>query len=138
MARRFDPSLFQPLRKAGVLERRIIQPGRSLGKYSLYTLAFTYQLALVSLGVVFGGLVFWSLLVGSAGVFWLVISKTGYAKNFANSDVGYRKLIGLVGGFILSLGVIYGLIYLSGWIIPIFAAGLVLALLIAVEVKKRV
>ena len=124
------------MRKAGFFERRSLQPARSVGRYALYSLCFAYPLAIVSVGIVFGGLVFWSLLAGSAGIFWLVIRKTGYAKNFANYDVGYRKFVGLIGAFLLALGMIYGLIYLHGWIIPVFAGCIITALIVGVQLSK--
>ena len=62
----FDPSVFQPGPKASMLERFILRNARSIGKHGLYALAFAYPIILVTLGVVFGGLVFWTSLVGSA------------------------------------------------------------------------
>jgi len=56
----FDPSVFQPGPKAGFLEHHILRRARALGKYTLYSLAFAYPVALVSLGIIFGGLVFWA------------------------------------------------------------------------------
>src|SRR5256885_3697770 len=47
----FDPSVFQPGPKARFLERYIIGRARSLGKYTLYALAFAYPVTLVSLGI---------------------------------------------------------------------------------------
>ena len=58
----FDPSVFQPGPKAGFLEHHILRRVKALGKYTLYCLAFAYPVALVSLGIIFGGLVFWSAL----------------------------------------------------------------------------
>ena len=79
----FDPFVFQPGPKAGFLEHHILLRARALGKYTLYSLAFAYPVALVSLGIIFGGLVFWSAFAGSAGLMCLIIKKAGYAKNFA-------------------------------------------------------
>jgi hypothetical protein len=54
-----DPSVFEPLRKAGLLERYVISRAKSFGKHTLYVLAFAYPLLLVTAGVMFGGIVFW-------------------------------------------------------------------------------
>jgi hypothetical protein len=125
----FDPSIFQPGPKGSFFERHGLGPSRSIAKYTLYGLALSYPLILVTMGVMFGGLVFWSALVGSVGLIWLVITKTGYAANFAGWDVGYRKFVGLAGAFGIALGLVYGLIYIGLWTIPIFGIVLVIALL---------
>ncbi len=129
----FDPSIFQPEPKAGFVERHILDRARSLGKYTLYSLAFAYPIVLVSIGVMFGGLVFWTSFASSAGLLWLIIKKTGYSKNFDSHDVGYKRFIGLIGAFGIALALINGLIYIKLWVVPIFAAALVLVLLIGLR-----
>jgi hypothetical protein len=127
----FDPTTFQPGRKASILER-ILTPFRSLGKYLLFALALAYPLCLVILGVAFGGLVFWGAFAGSIALMGLVITKAGYAKNFQNWDIGFRKMGALVIAFLATLGLYLGLIHLRLIVIPIFAAILVLGLLVMI------
>ena len=131
----FDPSVFQPGPRARFLERHIIGRARSLGKYTLYALAFSYPVALVSLGIIFGGLVFWSAFAGSVGLMWLIIRKAGYARNFANWGVGNRRFLGLFGAFGIVLGFFYGLLQLREWVFPIFGGVLVIALILGVRLS---
>lgn len=127
----FDPSILQPLPKAGILERRLLAPARVLGKHALYAVAIAYPLAIVTLGIMFGGLVFWTTFAGSMGLIWLVITKTGYANNFASWDVSNRKFLGLLGAFCISVGLFYGLFYLRVWIFPVSLGGLGLFFVLA-------
>lgn len=129
----FDPSVFQPGPKAGFLEHYILRRVRALGKYTLYSLAFAYPVALVSLGIIFGGLVFWSTFAGSVGVMWLVIKKAGYARNFADWGVGNRRFLGLFGAFGIVLAFFYGLIQMREWFLPIFGGVLVIALIVGMS-----
>jgi hypothetical protein len=62
----------------------------------------------------------------------LVITKAGYAKNFQNWDIGFRKMGALVIAFLATLGLYLGLIHLRLIVIPIFAAILVLGLLVMI------
>jgi len=133
-----DLSVFEPLLKAGIFERVFVGRARSLVRYTLYLLAFAYPLILVTSGIMFGGLVFWASLAGSMGIFWLVIRKAGYSGNFASWDMSYKTFMGLGGAFIIYLGVIYGLIYIKLWVIPIFGGTLVLVLMVGVwRASKR-
>jgi hypothetical protein len=134
----FDPSVFQPGPRAGFVERHILGRARSLGKYSLYGLAFAYPVVIVSLGVMFGGLVFWSLFAGSMGLFWLVINKAGYSRNFANHDVGYRKFVGLLGAFAVAMALIGGLIYIRLWTVPVLGVALIVVLVIGIWKKSNI
>jgi len=129
----FDPSVFQPGPKARFLERHIIGRARSLEKYTLYALAFAYPVTLVSLGIIFGGLVFWSAFASSVGLMWLIIRKAGYARNFANWGVSNTRFLGLFGAFGIVLGFFYGLIQLRDWFFPIFGGVLVIALVLGVR-----
>jgi hypothetical protein len=129
----FDPSVFQPGPKAGFLEHHIHRRARALGKYTLYSLAFTYPVSLVSLGIIFGGLVFWSTFAGSAFLIWLIIKKAGYAKNFADWGVSNNRFLGLFGAFGIVIGFFYGLIYVREWFFPIFGGALVIALILGVR-----
>ncbi len=117
----FDPSVFQPGPKASMLERFILRNARSIGKHGLYALAFAYPIILVTLGVVFGGLVFWTSLVGSMGLFWLVIKRAGYSGNFASWDMGYKS----------------GLIHIGLWVVPIFGGILIIALVLGIKIKSN-
>ncbi len=133
---KFDESLFQPLRLAGTVERRVIQPGRALVKYALYSLPFAYPVVLVSIGVVYGGLAFWASFAGSVGLIWVVLKKSGRARTFANADVGKQKFIGLLGGCALVLAMFYGLLYSPLKIFTIPLMGLVLTLIFLLALKK--
>ncbi len=132
-----DPSAFQPLPRAGFLKRHIVDPARSLAKYVLYALVFSYPVLLVSLGIVFGGLVFWTGLVGSVIVIWLIIKKAGYARNFESWGVGNQRMLGLFIAFGISLAFVYGFIHLQQWFLPIFGGVLVIALLAGVRFSGR-
>src|SRR5207247_9979868 len=103
------------------------------GKYTLYSLAFAYPVLLVSLGIIFGGLVFWGAFACSIGLMWLIIKKAGYSKNFANWGVSNKKLLGLFGAFGIGLGFFYGLIQLREWFFPFFGGVLVIALTVGLR-----
>jgi hypothetical protein len=115
-----DLTIFQPGRKASVLER-IVQPFRSLVRYLLYAFALAYPLGLVILGVAFGGLVFWGTFVGSIAAMGIIITKAGYARNFQNWDISFRKFGAMLVAFPMTLGFYLGLIYLKVWIVPVMA-----------------
>ncbi len=133
----FDPSAFQPLPRAGFLRRHVIDPARSLAKYALYALVFSYPVLLVSLGVLFGGLVFWTSLVGSVIVIGLIIKKAGYARNFETWGVGNKRILGLFITFGITLAFFYSFIHLQQWFLPIFGGVLVVALLFGVRFSGR-
>jgi hypothetical protein len=128
----FDPSVFQPGPKAGFVERYLLQRARSLAKYTFYTLAFAYPILLVTLGIVFGGLVFWPSLAGSMMIIWLVIKKAGYSENFASWDIGYKKFVGLIGAFGMFAAFVYGLRYIGLMTVPVFGGILVIALILGI------
>ena len=128
----FDPSAFQPLPRAGFFKRHILGRVRSLGKYAIYTLAFSYPILLVSLGIIFGGVVFWSSLAVSVAIVWLIISESGYARNFADWGVGDKRFLGLFLAFGLVLAFWYGLTHLGFWFFPIFFGILVASLVVGV------
>ncbi len=133
----FDPSVFQPGPKASMLERFILRNARSIGKHGLYALAFAYPIILVTLGVVFGGLVFWTSLVGSMALFWLVIKRAGYSGNFASWDMGYKSFLGLGAAFGIYAALIYGLIHIGLWVVPIFGGILIIALVLGIKIKSN-
>lgn len=129
----YDPSAFQPLPRAAFFRRHFAAPIRSFGKYSLYTLAFSYPLVLVSLGIIFGGLIFWASLVGSFLLMWLIIKKAGYARNFAEWGVGSRRFLALFGAFGAAVAFVYGLTHLGFLFFPIFFAVVVTSFIIGVR-----
>ena len=133
----FDRSLFEPGPKAGFLERYVFGRVRSLVKHAFYLLAFAYPILLVTLGIVFGGLVFWASLAGSTGIIYLVIKRAGYSANFESWDVGYKKFLGLIAAFGIYLAFVYGLIYIKLWTIPIFGGILVIALVLGVWITSK-
>ncbi len=135
----FDPSTFQPLNKAGFFERRILGHGRTIAKYTLFTSFFAYPIALVSVGVAFGGIVFWSTFAGSNILIWLILKKTGYAHNFESWDIGYKKFAGLILAFLLMFGFVYSYAYtpLHLWTIPLMAALLIIGLFVGNSRKSN-
>lgn len=80
----------------------------------------------------FGGLVFWASLAGSMGLFWLVIKRAGYSGNFASWDMGYKSFLGLIAAFGIYAALVYGLIYIGLWVVPIFAGALVTTLTLTI------
>lgn len=118
-----DPAMYVPkVDEASFFERRIAPFLRQIGKFALITLALTYPVYLVVIGIVFGGLVFWSFMVGSFAVMGLIISRLGFAPRFSNFGRGYAPFIGLVGGFLAALGFYAGLLYLRTWLVlPVIA-----------------
>ncbi len=130
-----DPTIFEPGPKPSLLERRIIEPLKLLGKYFLFALAFSYPSIIVLVGVVYGGLVFWASLGGSAALIILLISKLGFARNFATSTGNFKKrFLGLLLAFPVVLGFYLGLIYLKIWFIP--AAITVLVIVSVLGLRK--
>jgi len=93
-------------------------------------------LYLVILGIAFGGLVFWTAFGGSVALMGIVITKAGYARNFQNWDIGFKKLGALFVAFLATFGLYLGLIHLKLLVVPIFAAILVTVLLIFVRRGK--
>jgi hypothetical protein len=130
-----DPTIFQPGRKATILER-IVQPFRSLARYLLYVLALAYPTGLVILGIAFGGLVFWGAFAGSIAAMGIIITKSGYARNFQNWDISLRKMGALPVAFLMTLGFYLGLIYLKIWLVPVMALIMGLGLYLVVKKAK--
>lgn len=128
-----DPSIFQPGRKASFFERRIVPPLKQVGGFSLLALAIAYPILLVIVGVAFGGLVFWSVMAGSIVVIAVVIEKLGYASNFRNWDVSFRRMAALVLGFVIAWSFYAGLFYLKLWLVPIAVTLLSLGLLVVLR-----
>ena len=109
---------------------------RSLGKALFYLGFFLYPLALVITGVVFGGLVFWSIFSGSVIVISVILARLGFSRTFAQRDFPFiRSLIGLCAAFLVALGFFLGLISLQWWIVPI--VGTIAVLGLAVGLRRR-
>jgi len=115
----FDPTMFEPGRKAGFFERYFSWWLKQIGKYALYTIAFFWPLLVVSIGVAFGGLAFWGSFLASFAIIGFLITKLGYAANFANWNVSNTKFAGLIFAFAAAMGFYLGLIYLKIWLFPI-------------------
>jgi len=114
-----DPSIFERGHEASLFERRILPPLRQLGKFGLYTLALTYPLYLIYVGLAFGGIAFWGFLVGSIAVMGIIITRLGYASNFRHWDISLRRTVGVLLGIVLAVGFYGGLIYLKTLFVPI-------------------
>jgi hypothetical protein len=118
-----DPSIFEPGPRATKIRRFLIEPAKSLAKFSFFGLMLIYPLGLVILGLLFGGLVFWAVFAGSAGLIGLLLWRFGYAKNYAAWNPDFkRQLIGISVAFLLTMGFFFGLTTLSIWMIPIIFA----------------
>lgn len=114
-----DPYLYEKGARAGFLERWVLPRLKVLGKFSLIALALTYPLYLVYVGLVYGGLAFWSFLGGSFVAVGVILWKLGFASHYANWDIGVRGLLGVVGGGVLAIGFYVGLIYAKTLLLPI-------------------
>lgn len=113
-----DSTLYQKRQGASFLERRIIPALRQAGKFSLITLALVYPLILVIVGIVYGGLVFWSFFAVSVAIIYLVISKLGFAPRFNSEGQGFKAILGILGGFVLAAAFYEGLFVLRTWLVP--------------------
>ncbi len=119
-----DPSIRDPLPRAGLVQRRIIPPLKTLGQFSLISLGIAYPIILIILGLYFGGLVFWTSLAGSILIIWALLSKLGYARNFTNWTVPWKRFAGGLIGFPLAAGLYLSLIYLKLLAFPLIIAAL--------------
>ncbi len=113
-----DSELYQKGQEAGLFESRIVPMLRQVGRFSLISLALAYPLALVVIGIVYGGLVFWSFFAGSVVAIYFIISKLGFAPRFRSQGQGFRAILGIIGGSILAAGFYEGLFVLKTWLIP--------------------
>jgi hypothetical protein len=114
-----DPTMYQKSRRASFLERRIVPALRQVGKWVLIALAFTYPIYLVYIGIAFGGIAFWAFLAGSFAVIGVIISRMGFASNFRNWDMGWRRMGTVLLGFLAAFCFYAGLVYLKTWLIPV-------------------
>ena len=118
---KLDPKIFET-KKAGFLERHVLGLLRSIGGYSLLSLAFAYPIVLVYLGVAYGGLVFWGSFAGSVILMVALMRGLGFEKNFANKDISWKRTAAIPISFLMALAFILGLVYLRLWFIPIALA----------------
>jgi len=119
-----DPSILEPGSKASFFERRILPPLRQIGKFGLYALAITYPIYLVYVGVAYGGLAFWSFFAGSIMIMGATITKLGYASNFRHWDIGMKRTVGVILGFVVATSFYAGLVYARILFVPV-ALGLI-------------
>ncbi len=131
---RVDAEVFQPFSEVRLVDR-VTGRLRSFGRLFLIAGFLSYPLLLIILGVVYGGLAFWGLFGVSMCVIWLVLTRTGYARNFEEWDSSLSsKLAAITVGFLGVMGFFLGLFWLRLWVLPIFGA--FLALLVAFMLKK--
>lgn len=114
-----DPTVFEPGRKASFFERHVVPNLRQVGKFGLFSLAITYPIYLVYVGVAFGGLAFWSFLVASITIMGIIITRLGYASNFKHWDISLRRTLGLLLGFPVTVGFYEALIHLKTLFLPV-------------------
>jgi hypothetical protein len=103
----------------------------------LYTLALTYPLYLIYVGLAFGGLAFWGFLAGSIAVMGVIITRLGYASNFRRWDISLRRTGGVLLGLALSVGFYGGLFYLRTLFVPIAFGIVAVSLLLLLRHSPR-
>lgn len=130
-----DPAMFHPGRRAGFFERYFLGWFKLAGKYALYAIAFFWPLLVVSIGVAFGGLAFWTSFLTSFAIIGFLITRLGFAANFADWNVSNTKFAGLIVAFVAAIGFYYGLIHLKIWLIPIILC--VLGLTLALGIRRK-
>lgn len=100
-------------------------------KYVLYSLSIAYPVVLVSIGVIYGGLVFWTSFAASIVVIWIVLKRSGRGRTFATATFRFRTIVVTFGAFAMLALVFFGLLYtpLKILAIPIFGGTLAVAFL---------
>ncbi len=107
---RVDAEVFQPFSEVRLVDR-VTGRLRSFGRLFLIAGFLSYPLLLIILGVVYGGLAFWGLFGVSMCVIWLVLTRTGYARNFEEWDSSLSsKLAAITVGFLGVMGFFLGLL----------------------------
>ena len=125
-----DPAVFTPLPKTGLVQSRLLPPLKTLGRFSLIGLALIYPAGLVIIGLAFGGVVFWGSFAGSALILWFLLTRLGFARNFAGWGVGWKKSAGLLIAFPITLSFYLGLIYLKLLFVPVFLGALAIGAIV--------
>jgi hypothetical protein len=132
-----DGTIFRP---AGIQTRlqRIVTVLKSLSKGALLTTLFAYPVVLVYVGVAYGGIVFWGFLGASFVTVGVVLSRTGYSRNFDGVQGSMaRMLVALTIAFVLVVGFYLGLLLFKLMIVPMFFGVLGVALAL-VMLRARV
>ena len=79
---------------------------------------------MVYVGVAYGGLAFWSFFAGSIMIMGATITKLGYASNFRHWDIGMKRTVGVILGFVVATSFYAGLVYARILFVPV-ALGLI-------------
>jgi hypothetical protein len=127
-----DETIFRP---AGIQTRlqHLVARFKSLTKGALLLFLFAYPVLLVYLAIAYGVIVFWGSLAGSFVVVGVVLSRTGYSRNFDRVEGSMaRGLIALAVAFVSIVGFYFGLLQFKLLMIPIFLGvlGVAMALVI--------
>ena len=125
---------FRPLPKASLWQRTIVDRVKSLSVALFAGALFAYPVTLVLVGVIFGGLIFWSTFVGSFIVIGLIIHGLGFSHNFRNWDISMKRMLATVMGGMVALGWYEGILYFKG---PLFLLVLGLVGLAGIIVALR-
>src|SRR5437660_6792556 len=107
--------MFEPGRRAGFFERRIVPALRQIGKFGLFGLAITYPIYLVYIGVALGGLAFWSFFAGAIVAMGTIITWLGYASDFIHWDISLKRTVGVLLGFVIAAAVCGVVIFRRIW-----------------------
>lgn len=108
-------------------------------KYVLYCLSLAYPVLLVSIGIIYGGLVFWSSFAASVVVIWIVLKRSGRGRTFATATFRFRTIVVTFGAFAMLALVYFGLFYtpLKILTIPIFGGILAVAFLFGLKKSQN-
>jgi hypothetical protein len=115
-----DETIFRP---AGIqtVVQRLAGLLKSLTKRSLLLLLFAYPLLLVIIGIAYGAIAFWGSLAGSTVIVGIILSRTGYSRNFERVEGSTIKgLIAITIAFALMVGFYFGLVEFRLLMIPVF------------------
>ncbi len=115
-----DETIFHP---AGIqtVVQRISGLLKSFTKRALLLLLFAYPLLLVTIGIAYGAIAFWGSLAGSTVIVGIVLSRTGYSRNFERVEGSTVKgLIAITIAFALIVVFYLGLVEFRLLMIPVF------------------
>jgi len=131
-----DERIFRPARIQTNVQR-FVDALKTLSKGGLLILLFAYPILLVYVGVAYGGIVFWSSFAGSFVIVGIILSRTGYSRNFVTVEGGMaRRLIGLAIAFVSIVGFYLGLFQFKLLMVPILL-GVLGAAIALVMLKAR-